>query len=59
MIFIKNYKEILLQDFIKIKEEINRNTGPSVFIHPQNVEKQYHENLPLDFWLKYGFTFPG
>ena len=36
----------------------HRNTDPSVFIHPQNVEKQYRENLPLDFRLKYGFTFP-
>ena len=31
----------------------------SVLIHPQNVEKQYHQNLHLDVLLKYKVDFPG
>ena len=30
----------------------------SVLLHSKNVEKQYHQNLVLDFLLKYEVDFP-
>ena len=40
-------------------EQKHKNNGTSVLILPRNVEKQYHENLHLDFLLKYEVNFPG
>ena len=40
-------------------EHRHKNTGTSVLIHPQNLEKQYHDYLLLDFLLKYGIHLPG
>ena len=36
----------------------HKNNGSKVLILPRNVEKQYHENLLLDFLLKYEVSFP-
>ena len=40
----QSYEKIILKDNITTTyiEHKNRNTGTSVLIHPQNVEKQYH-----------------
>ena len=42
--------------YIEYKHE---NTGTNVLIHPQNVEKQYHSKLILDFLWKYEVDFSG
>ena len=36
-----------------------KNTGTSVLIYPRNNERQYHEDLLLDFLLKYEVDFSG
>ena len=40
-------------------EHKHKNTGNSVLIHRQNAQKQYLENLPLKYQLKYGVHFRG
>ena len=37
----------------------HKNTGTSVLIYPRNNERQYHEDLLLDFLLKYEVDFSG
>ena len=51
-------KKIILKGNVTITyiEHKHKNTRTSVLIHPQNVDKQYHQNL-LNFFLKYEVHF--